>query len=658
MATLPLWVPTVDRVEPSNWTRFARQLVADGRAPAPVATDPWALHRWSIDHPGPFWTAVWELTRCPGDPGPLGPYDAGIATAPSTFPEAELNVAEVLLGEPSDDEALVVVDETGARAAVTRRELRERVRLAAGALAADGVGPGDTVVAVLPNAIEIAVAGLATAAIGAAFASASPDFGTEALVDRFGQLQPAVLVCSGRHRYGGKAHDTVGRAVALADALGVRRAVMTGAEPPASSAGGPAWLPWDGWLGAAEPIASFERFGFDHPWYVLFSSGTTGTPKAIVHRTGGALLKHTTEQVLHSDIRPGDVLFQYTTTGWMMWNWALSGLGTGATVLSYDGSPFQPGPTALWDLAEREGVTFFGTSARYLDECARLGLEPAATHELGRLRTISSTGSPLSTDRFTWVYEAVAGDVHLASISGGTDLCGCLVGGYPTLPVHAGEIQGPVLGVAADVVDDTGRPVRGTQGELAVDRPFPSQPLGFVGDTDGRRYRSSYYEEIPGHWHQGDRATRTEAGGFVIHGRSDATLNPGGVRIGTAEIYRTVERHPAVAESIAVPRHIRDGAVDDQVIVLFVRLHEGRVLDDDLAAELRASIRAELSPRHVPAAIGQVEQMPRTRSGKLVEIAVRTVVNGGKVADTGALEDAAVLDQFVDHPCLADLPGR
>ncbi len=384
---------------------------------------------------------------------------------------------------------------------------------------------------------------------------------------------------------------------------------------------------------------------------MLFSSGTTGKPKAIVHRAGGVLLKHMSEHVLHSDIRRGDIVFQFTTTGWMMWNWAVSALASGATVVSYDGSPFHPSPTALWDVVDFERVTMFGTSAKYLDECAKVGLEPRVSHQLDSVRTISSTGSPLSTDRFAWVYEAVASDVHLASVSGGTDLCGCLVAGYPTEPVRAGVIQGPALGVASDVVDDDGTQVVEQQGELVADRPFPSQPLGFVDDIDGSRYQSAYYERFPGRWHQGDRTTRTADGGFVIHGRSDATLNPGGVRIGTAEIYRTVDRHPAVVDSIAVPRILGD----DQVIVLFVRLRDGCVLDDPLIADLRARIRSELSPRHVPAAIGQVNRMPRTKSGKLVEIAVRTIVNGGTVTETGALDDASALEEFVDHPCLASL---
>ena len=435
----------------------------------------------------------------------------------------------------------------------------------------------------------------------------------------------------------------------LAERLGVRRGVMIDATPSAGAER--VWVGWDDWLGRATPITEFELFPYDHPWYVLFSSGTTGKPKAIVHRAGGVLLKHLSEHLLHTDIHQGDVVFQFTTTGWMMWNWAVSTLATGATVVSYDGSPFHPGPTALWDVIDAERVTMFGTSAKYLDECAKLGLEPRMSHRLDSLRTISSTGSPLSTDRFAWVYAAVSPDAHLASVSGGTDLCGCLVAGYPTEQVRAGVIQGPALGVAADVVDDDGHPVVEQQGELVVDQPFPSQPLGFVGDTDGSRYGAAYYERFPGRWHQGDRTTRTADGGFVIHGRSDATLNPGGVRIGTAEIYRTVDRHPAVVDSIAVPRFVGD----DQVIVLFVRLRDGLVLDDELIAELRARIRSELSPRHVPAAIGQVNRIPRTKSGKLVEIAVRTIVNGGTVAETGALDDASALDEFVDHPCLTAL---
>ncbi|MGH9133058.1 MAG: acetoacetate--CoA ligase [Ilumatobacteraceae bacterium] len=648
-----IWTPSPERIESCNWSTFAARAVSRYGAPAGAATDARALHRWSIDDPAQFWAAIWELGGLGPDLGDIGAIGAGVAAAPSFFPDGRLNVAEVLLGEPSDRDAFVVIGEDGTRRALSRRELHTSVRAAAGALLTDGVRPGDRVVAVVPYSIESVVIGLAAAAVGATFASASPDFGEDALVDRFGQLDPAVLVTTEYHAYAGKRHDTALRAATLADRLGVRRGVMVGSAPAAGGAG-VEWVEWSAWLDSATPCTQFDRFPYDHPWYVLFSSGTTGKPKALVHRAGGVLLKHISEHVLHTDIRPGDVVFQFTTTGWMMWNWAVSGLATGATVVSYDGSPFHPAPSTLWDVVDAERVTMFGTSAKYLDECAKVGLEPRRTHRLDSLRTISSTGSPLSTDRFAWVYEAIAPDVHLASISGGTDLCGCLVGGYPTEPVTAGVIQGPSLGVAADVVDDDGRPVVEQQGELVVDRPFPSQPLRFVGDDDGSRYHAAYYTRFPGRWHQGDRTTRTADGGFVIHGRSDATLNPGGVRIGTAEIYRTVDRHPDVIDSVAVPRTVGD----DTVIVLFVRLREGHVLDDELIADLRARIRSELSPRHVPAAIGQVHRMPRTKSGKLVEIAVRTIVNGGTVTDTGALDDASALDEFVDHPCLAGLAIR
>jgi acetoacetyl-CoA synthetase len=644
-----IWTPSPARIASSNWATFAAGARDRYGAPPAAASDADALHRWSVEDPGAFWTAIWDLGGLGPYRGPLGDLTGGVAAAPSFFPQGRLNVASVLLGEPNGHDALIVISEDGTRRALTRRELSDAVRGAAGALLADGVRPGDRVVAVVPYAIESVVIGLAAAAVGATFASASPDFGEDALVDRFGQLDPVVLVSTGQHSYAGRVHDTVARATSLAERLGVRRGVLIGA--PSAIAGGDVWVAWDDWLGGATPCAEFELFGYDHPWYVLFSSGTTGKPKAIVHRAGGVLLKHLSEHILHTDIRHGDVMFQFTTTGWMMWNWAVSALASGATVVSYDGSPFHPGPSALWDVVDAERVTMFGTSAKYLDECAKIGLEPRHSHRLDSLRTISSTGSPLSTDRFAWVYAAIAPDAHLASVSGGTDLCGCLVAGYPTEPVRAGVIQGPALGVAADVVDDDGTPVVEQQGELIVDRPFPSQPLGFVDDADGGRYRSAYYERFPGRWHQGDRTTRTADGGFVIHGRSDATLNPGGVRIGTAEIYRAVDRHPAVIESIAVPRFVGD----DQVIVLFVRLVDGHVLDDDLITDLRARIRTELSPRHVPAAIGQVHRMPRTKSGKLVEIAVRTIVNGGTVAETGALDDASSLDEFVDHPCLTGL---
>ena len=473
---------------------------------------------------------------------------------------------------------------TARAARSTRRGLSDAVRAAAGALLADGVRQGDRVVAVVPYSVESVVIGLAAAAVGATFASASPDFGEDALVDRFGQLDPAVLVTTGQHSYAGKQHDTVARAAALADRLGVRRGVMIGADPTAAGGVSPGACGGNGTRGSVgrrrTPSSSCSRTTTRGTCCSRRAPPASRRPSFIA--PVGVLLKHVSEHVLHSDIHRGDIVFQFTTTGWMMWNWAVSALASGATVVSYDGSPFHPGPTALWDVVESERVTMFGTSAKYLDECAKVGLEPRLSHRLDSVRTISSTGSPLSTDRFAWVYEVVASDVHLASVSGGTDLCGCLVAGYPTEPVRAGVIQGPALGVAADVVDDDGTPVVEQQGELVVDRPYPSQPLGFVDDADGSRYRSAYYEHFPGRWHQGDRTTRTVDGGFVIHGRSDATLNPGGVRIGTAEIYRTVDRHPAVVDSIAVPRIVGD----DQVIVLFVRLSDGYVLDDSLTRRL------------------------------------------------------------------------
>jgi acetoacetyl-CoA synthetase len=409
-------------------------------------------------------------------------------------------------------------------------------------------------------------------------------------------------------------------------------------------------IAYDSWLaphrGAPVPAT---RFGFDQPGFVLYSSGTTGRPKCIVHRAAGVLLKHRTEHALHCDVRPGDVFFYFTTCGWMMWNWLTSALSAGATIVLYEGSPFHPGPDVLLDLADRHGVTLFGASAKYIDSLRKAGVRPRDTHDLGTVRTICSTGSPLSPEGFDYIYDALKSDVHLASISGGTDLCGCFVAGDPTRPVWPGEIQAPVLGMAVDVYDDDGTPLPTGRGELVCTRPFPSMPLGFWGDADGSRYRAAYFERFPGVWAHGDFASWTAHGGIVIHGRSDATLNSAGVRIGTAEIYRIVENFPEIAEAIAVG-HEHDG---DTRIVLFVRMVDGHVLTDELQVRIRDELRRQGSPRHVPAVIATVTDLPRTRSGKITELAVGDVVNGRTVRNTDALANPEALAQFRDRPELA-----
>jgi len=642
----PLWAPSAARADGTRLARFGSRAGAADYA---------ALHRWSIGAPAEFWRLVWDdcgVVGAPGDrvvvPGAPGASASDEFLGTRYFPDAELSVAENLLaprpGVDAEGDALVAVDEQGNRVACSWDELRAEVGATAAALLDLGVGPGDRVVAWLPNAIETVVAMLGAASIGAVFSSTSPDFGAHGVLDRFGQIEPSVLFAADGYRYGGKRFDCLERLAEIRAGLPTLRAtVVVGDAPDGTRA-------WDDFLAPHRdtPVAP-ARFAFDHPWYVLYSSGTTGVPKCIVHRAGGVLLQHLKEHQLHSDIRPGDRVMYFTTAGWMMWNWLVSTLASGATAVLFDGSPFHPGPNALFDVADAEQLSLLGVSAKFLDAVGKAGIEPRHTHGLEQLRTICSTGSPLAPEGFHVVYERVKPDVHLASISGGTDLCGCLVGGVPTAPVYAGEIQGPALGMASDVADDGGASLRdrpGVAGELVCRAPFPSMPLGFWGDDDGARYRAAYYERFPGIWAHGDYASWTDHHGFVIHGRSDATLNPGGVRIGTAEIYRVVEAMPEVVEALTFGQQW-DG---DVRIVLLVRLAEGITLDDELVAAIRARVRGECSPRHVPAVVAQVGDLPRTRSNKLVELAVADAVHGRPVRNTEALANPEAIDAIVALP--------
>ncbi len=656
--TEPLWVPTAARAEASSSTAF-RTHVNERRGL--TLADSEALQAWSIAEPAAFWAEVWDWGGVVGEPGPVALAPAGPGEHPITgvrwFPEARLSFAENLLdGRGVDGSAPALVfegegstDSPAPSRTLTWDELRAEVAAAAAALRDAGVGPGHRVAAWMPNVPETVVVMLAALSLGAVFSSTSPDFGVTGVLDRFAQIEPTVLVAADGYRYGGKAFDCLDRLEEITAALPTLRATVVvpflGAAAPAGTVAYAEFLAPH--RGAALPT---ERFAFDQPGFVLYSSGTTGKPKCIVHRAGGLVLKHLTEHRLHADVRPGDRVFYFTTCGWMMWNWLVSGLAAGATVVLYDGNPFHPGPDALFDLVERHRVQLMGVSAKFIDSCRKAGLRPRDTHDLSALRTICSTGSPLGVEGFEWVYDAVADDVHLASISGGTDLCGCFVAGDPTRPVWAGEIQGPGLGMDVDVYDEAGAPVGpGVRGELVCRSPFPSVPLGFLGDDDGTRFRGAYFDRFPGVWAHGDFASWTEHGGMVIHGRSDATLNAGGVRIGTAELYRVVENLPEVAEAIAVGQEWDD----DTRIVLFVRLAEGAALDDELAATIRTRVRSDCSPRHVPAKIVAVDDIPRTRSGKLVELAVTDVVNGREVRNREAIANPEALSLFAGRPELA-----
>jgi acetoacetyl-CoA synthetase len=619
------------------------------------------LHRYSTDSPAEFWSALWDFAGVVGDKGPP-PYlvDGDKMPGARFFPAARLNFAENLLRKDGDCPALVFWGEDKVKRRMSWRELREEVSRAAQALREAGVAAGDRVGAVMPNMPESIVGVLAAASIGAVWSSCSPDFGAQGVLDRFGQIEPKVLIACDGYYYNGKALDISDKLCAIAAKLPSVRAIVVvpylGRDKDVVQAlnaslihkGGRAQTWDDAVHSRAAPPLQFERLPFSHPLYVLFSSGTTGMPKCIVHSTGGTLLKHLCEQRLHSDIRDGDRLFYFTTLGWMMWNWLVSGLASGATLLLYDGSPFHPSGNILWDYAQAEKCTHFGTSAKYIDALKKAGFAPTKSHDLSSVRAMLSTGSPLVPEAFDYVYQAIRGDMHLASISGGTDICGCFVLGIPTEPVWRGEIQGAALGLAVDVVDGNGQPQRHGKGELVCLKPFPSMPVGFWNDPDQSKYRAAYFSRFPNVWHHGDFAEWTEHGGIIIHGRSDATLNPGGVRIGTAEIYRQVEQLDEVQESIVIGQDWDS----DVRVVLFVILKPGIALDDKLRERIKKQIRTGASPRHVPAKIVQVADIPRTKSGKITELAVRDVVHGRQVKNKEALANPEALELYRAIPDL------
>jgi acetoacetyl-CoA synthetase len=565
------------------------------------------------------------------------------------FPDARLNFAENLLRRRDERDALVFQGEGRVRRRMTFRELYDAVSRMAQAFRAAGLAPGDRVGGYVPNVPEAIVAALAAHCIGAVWSSCSPDFGVQGVLDRFGQIEPRLLVSADGYFFRGEAHDSLDKLREVVRALpSVERVVVipyTREAPPLE--GLDRAIPWADFVDPFTPRdIRFEQLPFDHPVYILYSSGTTGAPKCIVHGAGGTLLQHLKEHRLHCDIRPDDRVFYFTTCGWMMWNWLVSVLASEATLLLYDGSPFHPEPQVLFDLADAEGMTLFGTSAKYLDAARKAGLAPIRTHRLASMRTMTSTGSPLAPESFDYVYESIKPDLHLASISGGTDIVSCFVGGNPAGPVWRGEIQVPALGMKVDVFDERGRPVRGEKGELVCTMPFPSMPVRFWNDPDGAKYRRAYFEKFPGVWAHGDYAAFTAHGGIVIYGRSDAVLNPGGVRIGTAEIYRQVEQLDEVLESLVIGQQWNG----DERIVLFVRLREGLALDAALVDRIRDRIRRNTTPRHVPAKVVQVAEIPRTKSGKIVELAVRDVVHGLEPTNREALANPEALALYKDIP--------
>jgi acetoacetyl-CoA synthetase len=634
----PLWTPSAERVERARMTAFRRRIERQTGSELPRYADLW---RWSVEERAAFWRAAWEACEVIGEPG-WAPYlvDDRMPGA-RFFPEARLNFAENLLRRDDGAPALIFASETGARRELSFGGLRAQVGAVSAWLRERGVTAGDRVAGIVPNCPEAIVAMLAATSLGAVWSSCSPDFGVRGVLDRFGQIEPKVLFAADGYWYGGKTHSLAERVAEIRAGLpSLRHVVAISFLGEGALAGAESF---EAITAAGGPPPRFERLPFAHPLFILFSSGTTGIPKGIVHCAGGVLLKIGVEQRLHTDLCRGDRLFYFTTCGWMMWNWLATGLAAEATLVLFDGSPFHPNERALWDLAERERVTVFGTSAKYLDAIRKSGLEPARTHDLSSVKTILSTGSVLGPESFDFVYQGIKKDVLLSSISGGTDIAGCFVAGSPILPVYRGEAQCLSLGMAVEVFDENGCSLPpGEKGELVCTRAFPSMPVGFWNDPDGRRYGAAYYERFPGVWHHGDWVELTSHGGMTLYGRSDAVLNPGGVRIGTAEIYRPVEQLDEVVEAIAVGQDW-DG---DVRVVLFVRLREGVTLAPELETRIRAAIRAHATPRHVPARIAQVGDIPRTKSGKIVELAVRDVVHGRTPKNLEALANPEALEQF------------
>jgi acetoacetyl-CoA synthetase len=648
----PLWTPSPSRRAQATISQFAEWL---GTRNTTSLADYADLHRYSVTAPAQFWSSLWDFSQVIGDKGePPHLADADQMPGARFFPNAQLNFAENLLADAGADPAIVFWGEDQVKRRLSRGELRAEVARAQAALGQGGVSVLDRVAAILPNMPEAVVGVLATAALGAVWSSCSPDFGVEGVLDRFGQIEPKVLIACDGYHYNGKSIDVSDKLAAIAGRLPTLRLIIVvsylgrGREVAqrlnASLVPGQRAQTWADAVGA-QPHApvQFTRLPFAHPLYIMFSSGTTGMPKCIVHSAGGTLLKHLSEHRLHCDLRPGDRLLYFTTLGWMMWNWLISGLASGASLLLYDGSPFHPSGSILWDYAEAEKASHFGTSAKYIDALKKAGLEPGSTHDLSAMRAMLSTGSPLAPESFDYIYASLKQDLHLASISGGTDICGCFVLGVPTQPVWRGEIQGPGLGMAVDVFDASGKPAKlHEKGELVCTKPFPSMPIGFWNDADGKKYRSAYFSRFDNIWHHGDFAEWTEHGGMIIHGRSDATLNPGGVRIGTAEIYRQVEQLEEVQESIVIGQDWEH----DVRVVLFVVLKPGLTLDAGLSERIKRQIRTGASPRHVPARIVQVADIPRTKSGKITELAVRELVHGREVKNKEALANPEALELY------------
>jgi acetoacetyl-CoA synthetase len=660
----PLWEPSPERKAEANLTAFMESLRHDRGLSVEGYGD---LYAWSCNAIEPFWESMWDFCGVIAETrGATTLRDPTAMPGAQFFPDARLNFAENLLRRRDSRDAIVFWGEDRVQRRTSFEELYDEVSRLTQALAALGVGQGDRVAGYLPNMPEAVVAMLASAALGAVWTSCSPDFGVQGVLDRFGQIEPKVVFGADGYYYKGKPFGVLDRISEFARELPTLQAVVVVeyvAEEP-DTAGLENSLREHGTQPSPPRVGTFTRLvaeqpggeiefrqvPFNHPIYIMYSSGTTGKPKCMVHGVGGTLLKHLCEHQLMCDVKPDDRVFYFTTCGWMMWNWLVSALASEATLLLYDGNPFAPGPEILFDFADAEKMTLFGTSAKYLDSLKNAGLDPKSSHQLGPLRTLTSTGSPLAPESFEYVYEHIKKDLCLSSIAGGTDLIGCFVGGNPIGPVWSGEIQARVLGMAVDVFDEEGHSVREEKGELVCTKPWPSMPVYFWNDPDGARYRAAYFDRYPGVWWHGDFVELTEHDGIIMHGRSDATLNPGGVRIGTSEIYRQVEQLEEVEEALAVGQDWQG----DVRVILFVKLHEGLELTEDLIDRIRRDIRSGCSPRHVPAKVLRVTDIPRTKSGKIVEMAVREVIHGRPVKNVEALANPAALDQFKGRAELED----
>ena len=647
LVSTPLWQPSPAQIDAAHMTTFRKRVEADWNVSLP---DTKALWQFSVTEIEKFWTSVWDDAGVIAETrGERVIDDAYKMPGAKWFPDARPNFAENLLRHRGDAEALVFNGENKVSRRISFDQMYDQVSVMAQMLERLGVGAGDRVCGYLPNMPETVIAMLAANALGAVWSSCSPDFGEQGVLDRFSQIEPKILFCTDGYWYNGKRHDVRPKTATIAAQLAslIKTILIPYGDEVADV--GP--------LSNAETLADataglnpgpipFRQLPFDHPLYIMFSSGTTGAPKCIVHTQGGTLLKHASEQPLHCDIRKGDRVFFFTTCGWMMWNWLVTNIAWGATLLLYDGSPFYPSGETLFSFADQERMTLFGTSAKFIDALNKANLRPRDTHDLSTVRMLCSTGSPLAPEGFDYVYDAVKPDVQLVSFSGGTDLMGCFCGGDPTRPVWRGEIQMPFLGMAVDVYNDEGKPVLGEKGELVCTRPFPTVPLGFLNDPGDARFKAAYFEMFPGIWTHGDYILRTEHDGIVIYGRSDATLNPGGVRIGTAEIYRQVEKLDEIQESIVIGQEWDH----DARVVLFVILRSGVTLNDALEKKIRTQIRTNCTPRHVPAKIVAVRDIPRTKSGKITELAVRDIVHGRGVKNKEALANPEALELFRDIP--------